>query len=246
MIRCGTGPAEAPLASDSDNPAAAPSVGTAFLKRLRFADCLTCGMQENLSLRARSRKARPLALTRWLETGFRKRSCSNPYVDHLSVVGGWIRDIPCECGGLQSLRDMARFPTHSATAKATSINPKRMMARPRQCPPSDIRAPLSAAPLRGVAELAIGDPARRGRVGAGHDRRDGRQRVERIVTLDQRRFSLERHRRLFSRRGAKGSPMSRPFAQASPVLHHRRSPPPINAACRPAEPAWERVLPRFG
>jgi hypothetical protein len=49
---CSAGAADAPLASDNDNPAAAPSVGTAFLKRLRFADCLACGMEENLSLRA--------------------------------------------------------------------------------------------------------------------------------------------------------------------------------------------------
>jgi len=40
------GPADAPLASDNDNPAAAPSTGTAFLKRLRFEACLACDMVE--------------------------------------------------------------------------------------------------------------------------------------------------------------------------------------------------------
>jgi hypothetical protein len=54
MIRCGAGPAEAPLASDNDNPAAAPSVGTVFLKRLRFDDGLTCGTEESLSLNGTS------------------------------------------------------------------------------------------------------------------------------------------------------------------------------------------------
>jgi len=49
MIRCAADAAEAPFASDNDNPAAAPSAGTAFLKRLRFEDCLACGMKENLS-----------------------------------------------------------------------------------------------------------------------------------------------------------------------------------------------------
>jgi hypothetical protein len=36
------GPADAPLASDNDNPAAALSIGAAFLKRLRFETGLTC------------------------------------------------------------------------------------------------------------------------------------------------------------------------------------------------------------
>jgi hypothetical protein len=38
------GPADAPLANDNDNPAAAPSTGAAFLKRLRFEDGLACDM----------------------------------------------------------------------------------------------------------------------------------------------------------------------------------------------------------
>jgi hypothetical protein len=43
---CAAGRADAPLSSDNDNPAAAaPSTGTAFLRRLRFDECLVCGTE---------------------------------------------------------------------------------------------------------------------------------------------------------------------------------------------------------
>jgi hypothetical protein len=43
---CGAGPADAAPASDNDNPAAAPSAGTAVFKRLRFDDCSACDTGE--------------------------------------------------------------------------------------------------------------------------------------------------------------------------------------------------------